>query len=1403
MATRVVKPPPLGKIRLASPKDAPDILVLLSDSISLNFRVKCTFDITYLIENCVLALCQLDPQGAIIGFLAARDYPLVPAVHPSAWEEYVWAKYKVPEMNARNTLFLHLLCWNPAYGRETVDSMLKSVFMNDQYLLHIAMIKSLMSHSQLIPGHARSEASFRRVTAAERGMNSDQLPVLCIADRSEVCPRLRIRRAVEEDNDDLVPIIEQHSDRLRQMYGEFYISELISRHPESERVLLVCEHSELAVGMMCLNTQINYQSLEESFVLSPFGGLRHLQGSQLPKFPAKEVESAYSLLAEPHYTDSFFKQQQDMKSRVTWVFEADEFNEFRSVGASTSANQKKVAEPFEKELHKAQLEILELFDDEEEEAFEFDIVNIDNFLLRVPEMLTLDTERGPAHNIMNIISGRKDSSIPEGGRRERSKSSRMSGGAGAAFKMPEPIRYSGTPNAFLLELFAIHPNYDERYGYDMLETAFEMFPDRDYCIMCLPSNHPPFPLLEHFTLVTPFGSSMRYINETLYVAHVNSVKGKLSVRPGEAVDTIALNDVLEHAPRIETLLALFKSTLKSYTLQSFILLSENQPIGLIIIGPLEDGTAIRMQYDLEPEARRTGTDGTILAGVMSPAFLPHSRWYMREMLRHSRYSTLFWICRLFAKGDACPTRNLMSLAGYMSPVHPRHTVPNISGNKDLNKIFADLASPFALWVLERPLTSMPKVFVNVNIVVVGASRTGLAFLETLLMGPTSQYLTFCNVTLVSEHGLPTVVDCLKAADICVPRDGRYTDRYIKSVPFFYYVDIISAVMIKIDRKRKCIQFGGGGTKYYDELVLTCGQQFQHPDYLKEALGLAKEVAKGKPCDRLLMDNPKNSMDSVPIPPETPENVFLINSLFEANICLKKLLRMISNPKEYGGPMSKENRVVVYGDCVEAYSSIAALLELGISAEMIVFVEPFPSIEEPAPLRVNCFNDEMIDERVQASVERLGIHTIRKCHLAAWHQVGNRVESLDFMTPLTAISLKSFALFYYGIQAINLHAFKAINESGLVYDGGLVVSPTFETNDPCIYGAGTCVRYSRRLYATRRLHRDYCSEDIGEALATLFLQKMDPFVMGDPERRAASDLLPRFSSTSLGFRSSLNNISVSSRPSTTSIYRRWQPVMKFESPIVQSATLPGPLYYMKLRKPGKETPMAVQQLLPRQGHTLITDKRDNLFKLQLNVRHQVDAVTCLSHKPFSTEILSQLYGKHEAFFGKLYTRFQKKQIDDFYDFFTRPWMSALYQETFTDLVDDINHQDIGTIYDLVKSKFALFDQDAGATKSNPLMKVPSDALIDSSASYMKEPRQVGTFREVIERFLATQSGIKFDAQHPTDMPTECGQGQAIRKEASEFWKHVDGERIVMAHLARYLETHAVTNPHFAIPKPECT
>ncbi|XP_050550460.1 cilia- and flagella-associated protein 61 [Spodoptera frugiperda] len=1388
---RSTKLPVSGIVRLANIDDAPHVLELLGDSISKTFRVYCTNDIINLIENSVLAICQQDFNTTVVGFLAVRDYPLLPAIHPGAWEEYVWAKYKAPEMNSRNTLFIHLLCWSPSYGRDLVDTMLKSVFMHDAYLTHIALIKTVRSCPVLIPGQPRSEASFRRVTVIERGISGELLPALCVADRSEVCPRLRIRRAVLVDISLYISLTIQ----LKSHFSGLLVAATAAiRHPESDRIILVCEHSELAVGIMCLNTQINYESLEENFVLSPFGGLRQVVTGQKFAVP-KVVESVCSLL--PHYTDSAIKTKD--KSRVTWVFEDDEFNSFRS---STRVN--KTIEPADEselsmteELPPKQQHILDLFDDEDEE-FEFDIVNIHTDLLRVPEFIRYDAVKGgPADNIMKLINGGKESGQEK--KPDRTKRSISTSGV-TNFKV-EPQRFQGAPNAFLLELYAMHPAYDERYSFDMLEAAFEMFPNRDYCIMSIPTNQTSFPLLEHFTLVTPYGFKMRYINESLYVAHVNSVRGKISVRPGEANDVKALKSILEYAPRKDNLIDLFKSTLSSHVLQAFTLLSQNQPMGVVVIGPLEDGTAIRTQYDLEPEPRKPGTDGTILAGVLSPVFEPHARWFMRELLRYSTYKTLFWICRLFSKGDASPGRNLMSLAGHMNPVHPRQSVPNISGSRDLDKIYKDLGCPFALWVLERPLTSLPKVYINSSIVVVGASRTGLSFLETLLMGPTSQYLTFSNVTLVSEHGLPTVSDCLKAADICVPRDGRYNDRYLKSVPFYYYLDVMSAVMVKIDRKRKCIHLKGCGTKYYDELVLACGQQFQHPDYLKESIGLVKEVAKGKPCDRMLLDNPKYKPETVPMPPDMPENVFLINSLFEANMCLRKLMRMIGDPKEYGEPLSKNNQVVVYGDCIEAYSCLAALLELGLQPELIAFVEPFPSNEEPAPMRVNCFNDETVDARVQSTVENMGIRVLRKCHLAAWHQIGSRVESLDFMAPLIAISLRCFALFYYGLRAINLHAFKAINESGLVYDGGLVVSPTFETNDPNIYGAGTCVRYSRRLYAGRSMHKDHYSEDIGEALARLFLHKLDPFMLGDPElSQTPSDLLPRYSSCGLGFKSTLSATNSLSRMSMSSQFRKWQPVMKFESPITQYAVFPGPLYYLKLRKPGKEIPMAIQQCLSRQGHTFTTDKNDNYFRLHLNMLHVVDGVTCLSHNPFSPEILQQLYGKHEAFFNKLYMRFQRQEIDDFYEFFTQPWMSALYQESFRDLVDDINEQDIGTIQELLKSKFAMYDAELDELQSTLLEAHNSISSISSIGNYSMEARKVGTFRSVIDRFVA-KTAFEEASRTGMTLPSECGQSKQVRQEAANSWNKVGGERIVMAHVARYLEKYSVTNPHFALPKPE--
>lgn len=47
----------------------------------------------------------------------------------------------------------------------------------------------------------------------------------------------------EEDNDDIVEILDKKCPRLKELYGEYYISEIIGRHPEFNRKVIVADVS--------------------------------------------------------------------------------------------------------------------------------------------------------------------------------------------------------------------------------------------------------------------------------------------------------------------------------------------------------------------------------------------------------------------------------------------------------------------------------------------------------------------------------------------------------------------------------------------------------------------------------------------------------------------------------------------------------------------------------------------------------------------------------------------------------------------------------------------------------------------------------------------------------------------------------------------------------------------------------------------------------------------------------------------------------------------------------------------------------------------------------------------------------------------------------------------------------
>lgn len=70
------------------------------------------------------------------------------------------------------------------------------------------------------------------------GVGSDpkKVQTVYLMMRDQFMTKYKVRKAVVEDNDDIVPLIHSQCTRLKELYGEYYIAEILSKEEsESER----------------------------------------------------------------------------------------------------------------------------------------------------------------------------------------------------------------------------------------------------------------------------------------------------------------------------------------------------------------------------------------------------------------------------------------------------------------------------------------------------------------------------------------------------------------------------------------------------------------------------------------------------------------------------------------------------------------------------------------------------------------------------------------------------------------------------------------------------------------------------------------------------------------------------------------------------------------------------------------------------------------------------------------------------------------------------------------------------------------------------------------------------------------------------------------------------------------
>ncbi|XP_030755200.1 cilia- and flagella-associated protein 61-like [Sitophilus oryzae] len=1140
-----------------------------------------------------LSLGVEDEHNHLVAAITFHNCPNIPAIPPWEWNHWLYNIYEISESSTRDTFWIHLFVFEAKFETIFLKPIIQHVFNFYEHINNIFMV---------VPPEAGIVECLEDVATKiypKDCRNPTSSQKLYLITRDSFMLKYKIRRAVEEDNDDLVPLIALYSTRLTELYGEYYIAEILTRHKDSGRQIIVAEYGGCAVAVMILNEAVNYEVLNEEFELAPFNGLRTRNEED---FIDLEVHSQIDVLqsttdlTEEVLTEKISKKMDNPASNNEYLVSVSESDSEYSLILTTSDL---FVFDEEEEVPDVLAEAKNAYKEMEDSVSSYEIIK------EIEKVTAFEVDPRLTYvDMMERVS--RISTI-----------SRM-------VKMP---KFVGRGNAFCIEVAACHP--DHQYSLQLvLRAVFECFPERDYCIMSVPSSCMLETWMYRFIRVTPrANASFPY---ELYVLHKSSHLGKLKCRVTREEDLPEIRTLLSTIPTHAIVLSHVEICLEFAVspYQCFVILCENHVVGVAVFSEEYNIDYIDAQYDIKQwinlKCMRSGSFGNIESLVLSPIFHSAARYIMSDLHRLSDYKVLFYKYRNIEKGTF-KEKPLANLLQWLIPILPRQTPEyDYEMLKEEGYEVSEALQrkdPYALYASTVAHSSMKRLCINSKIVVVGCSNTAYSFLESLLLHNknTNYVYTFNNVSLVCQNGLNLRLP-KKVKEMFSVQKNFITEKYMDMVNLKSYVQVVMGNLSKIDRKEQYIVINDHSLLNYDLLFLMCGEKFQKPlqDY------------------------------RMPFA-ENPENVFVINSPTDGNKAIIKL-------KEINRTDKCDDKIIVYGHFLQAYTCLAALLEFGIPGSKIILVEPFPylmNIDKKRRHNISVFNDPDIYHAVMEFIETQEIKVYSSFYFINWryNDKENIVTSVKFESKHKMLELDCQAIFFFYEKSISPKVYQVINQAGLVFDGRLVVDNYSKTNDERIYGAGTLTKYSRKYFAANVVHKFFNRVEIGQKLGQQIRNMLLPgFVKkSDPKKQGW-------------------NIHLDIRDRL---------VPKYEMPIMRYCRLPGGLYYYSVVKPGRRIPLETASSMENYGQVFITGTCRNLetqgfFKLHFNEYSRVETITCLTKFPVNIKNIYCLWGKHEKLLNNLQLRFEMVLITDFFEYFKQPWAYALYHDRFDSLIDELNN-----------------------------------------------------------------------------------------------------------------------------------
>lgn len=219
---------------------------------------------------CYITLILENERKEVVAAICVNNYPNVPSIPPWHWQKWLYHKYRMERANPRNSLWVHLVAFERTYRLTFLAPLLQALFAKCSFITFIFFV---------IPPNI----TFSKDWLQKQGLeilpigftDAKSVQTLSVFLRQHYVVNYKVRKAVAEDNDDLVPLINSHSERVKKLYGEFYIAEIILNKAKSNnRHLVVAEYDGVAVAVLCLNKHLNYTMVNDCFQLVTFYGLR-------------------------------------------------------------------------------------------------------------------------------------------------------------------------------------------------------------------------------------------------------------------------------------------------------------------------------------------------------------------------------------------------------------------------------------------------------------------------------------------------------------------------------------------------------------------------------------------------------------------------------------------------------------------------------------------------------------------------------------------------------------------------------------------------------------------------------------------------------------------------------------------------------------------------------------------------------------------------------------------------------------------------------------------------------------------------------------------------------------------------------------------------------------------------